>query len=140
MEAIELLESGSAAPIPQDSALATKAPRLQKTDGLVDWTRPALAIRNQIRALEPWPKTFTYWHRAGSEPLRLILGSAQVCEVPPGSQPGTAVIVERDQLVIAAGEGGLRPSGLQPSGKRMLSVAEFLNGYPITVGDRFGAE
>ncbi len=46
-------------PIPQDKSQATRAPRLKKTDGQIDWSRPAAAIKNQVRALEPWPKTYT---------------------------------------------------------------------------------
>jgi methionyl-tRNA formyltransferase len=77
-ETIDRLESGEVQPIAQDAALASKAPRLKKTDGAIDWTRPAAAIKNQIRALEPWPKTYTFWHRSDGPPLRLILGPASV--------------------------------------------------------------
>ena len=73
-ETIDLLEAGRAQPLPQDPALASKAPRLKKTDGLIDWTRPAAAIKNHVRAMEPWPKTYTFWHRPDGPPVRLILG------------------------------------------------------------------
>ena len=79
-ETIDLLESGRVPALPQDPALASKAPRLKKTDGLIDWTRPAAAIKNQIRAMEPWPKTYTYWHRPAGPPVRLILGPVSVVE------------------------------------------------------------
>ncbi len=62
-ETIDRLESGSVHAIAQVASLVTKAPRLKKTDGAIDWSRPAAAIKNQIRALEPWPKTYTFWHR-----------------------------------------------------------------------------
>ena len=55
-------------PSEADSArrlVGQQAPRLKKTDGEIDWSRPAAAIKNQIRAMEPWPKTYTFWHRAG---------------------------------------------------------------------------
>ncbi len=49
-ETIDRLESGGIQAILQDASLVTKAPRLKKTDGAIDWSRPALAIKNQIRA------------------------------------------------------------------------------------------
>ena len=78
-ETIDLLESGRVQAIPQDAALASKAPRLKKTDGAIDWSRPAAAIKNQIRAMEPWPKTYTFWHRPDGPPVRLILGPVVGC-------------------------------------------------------------
>ena len=49
--AIDALESGRLEALPQDHTQASKAPRLKKTDGLIDWSRPAAAIKNQVRAL-----------------------------------------------------------------------------------------
>ena len=43
----------------QDRKLATKAPRLKKTDGQIDWSRSAIEITNQIRAFQPWPGSYT---------------------------------------------------------------------------------
>ena len=47
----------------QDPGLATNSPRLSKADGRVDWTQSAQRISNQVRALNPWPGTFTAWRR-----------------------------------------------------------------------------
>ncbi len=124
-ETIDRLEAGRVEAIPQDAALAGKAPRLKKTDGLVDWSRPAAAIKNQIRAMEPWPKTYTFWHRPGGPPVRLILGPASVvqplwCGRPactgagetPAPQviPGTVLEAAGNRLVIAAGEDAVMPA------------------------------
>jgi methionyl-tRNA formyltransferase len=139
-QTIDDLQTGSITPLPQDRSLSTKAPRLKKSDGEIRWNRPAAAIKNQIRALEPWPKTDTWWHRAGSEPLRLILGRVQALSGNTPQPPGTALESAGDRLVIATGEGSLQILELQPSGKRMLTTAEFLRGYPVKPGDRFGPE
>ena len=69
---IDAIEQGPMEAIPQDPALASRAPRLKKTDGLIDWSRPAAAIKNQVRAMEPWPKTYTFWHRSGSPAMSLL--------------------------------------------------------------------
>jgi len=139
--AIDSLESGRLEALPQDHAQASKAPRLKKADGAIDWSRPAAAIRNQVRAFEPWPKTYTYWHRGGAPPLRLILGPVSVVEPgQAGATPGVVLEAGQDRLVVAAGQGAVALSSLQPAGKRMLSVAEFLRGNRVQAGQEFGPE
>jgi methionyl-tRNA formyltransferase len=137
--AIAAIESGTERPIEQDPAQATRAPRLKKELGAVDWTRSAAAIKNQARALQPWPKTYTFWQREGSEPLRLILDRVHV-EPGASGRPGTVLEASGDRLVIATGEGGLAIDAIQPAGKRVLSAGEFLRGYPVQLGERFGDE
>jgi len=139
--AIDNIEAGRLEALPQDPSQASKAPRLKKSHGQVDFRRPAEAIRNQVRAMQPWPGTFTYWHRPGGEPLRLILGPVDVVELQgDAAEPGTAAEVTKDRLVIAAGDGrGVAPRSVQPAGKRMLETAEFLRGHRVRPGERFGA-
>jgi methionyl-tRNA formyltransferase len=139
-EAIDMLEKWDrTSPIGtlQDAAQATKAPRLNKEMGAVDWTKSPEAIRNQVRALKPWPGTFTFWLRAGQEPLRLVIDAASVVDVADSS-PGKVVVSDGQQLVVATGAGGLSITTVVPAGKRHMSVAEFLRGYRVQVGDRFG--
>jgi len=139
--AIDALESGRLEALPQDHSQASKAPRLKKTDGLIDWSRPAVAIKNQVRALEPWPKTYTFWRRPGGAPVRLILGPVSAIDTsPPGAAPGTVVESFGDRLIVAAGQGAVALSHVQPAGKRMLPVAEFLRGNRVQPGERFGPE
>jgi methionyl-tRNA formyltransferase len=137
LAAIEALAANQLQPIPQDPFLASKAPRLKKEDGAVDWTRSAEQVRNQVRALVPWPRTFSYWHRAEGEPLRVILESVSL-EPSASGKPGTVLEASGDRLVVATGSGGLKIDALQPSGKRVLAASEFLRGYPVRTGDEFG--
>lgn len=136
IEAIMALESGTARAIEQDPAQATRAPRLKKELGAVDWSRPAAAIKNQVRALQPWPKTYTFWHREGGEPLRLILDRVRV-EPGASGAGGTVLEAAGERLVIAAGQGGVAIEAIQPAGKRVLSAGEFLRGYPVRPGEEF---
>jgi methionyl-tRNA formyltransferase len=136
--AIDALASGTAAAIEQDPTLSTRAPRLTKELGRVDWSRSASAIRNQVRALDPWPKTYAFWHRGAGEPMRLILEKVRVLTAPETSASAGTVISAGPELVVATGAGGLAIEALQPAGKRVLSAAEFLRGYPLRAGDRFG--
>jgi methionyl-tRNA formyltransferase len=121
----------------QQSGLATHAPRLKKTDGAIDWARGAQQIFDQVRALQPWPGTYTYWQRPeGKGPLRLLLTQVAV-EADSGQSlpPGTVVQAEADRLVIACGQGRLRLLEVQPAGKKRLTIREFLRGYPLASND-----
>src|SRR5262249_15635122 len=61
----------------QAPALATKAPKLKKEHGTIDWGRSAEQVCWQVRAMHPWPTAYTFWHRAGQPPLRLIVHRAR---------------------------------------------------------------
>ena len=141
LEAMELLASGRASDAPiQDPRQATKAPRLKKEDGLVDWNRSAEAIRNQVRALQPWPKTYTVWQRGSGEPLRLILETVRVESSSSGSEaPGTVLTAGPGRLVVATGQGSLEILQIQPAGKRVMAADDFLRGYGFKPGDRLGS-
>jgi methionyl-tRNA formyltransferase len=164
-EAISRLEQWdriSSLGTPQDATLATKAPRLKKEQGAIDWSQSAEQIRNHVRALKPWPGSFTFWHRAGQEPLRLVVdrvavegsgfgvqGSGEAAGVAasgsreaPGStatEPGLVLLSDGKRLHMATGDGMLSILTLQPAGKRHMTAEEFLRGYPLRVGDRFSS-
>lgn len=159
-EAIQVLaEWDRASPLGarQDANHATKAPRLKREHGAIDWKRSAEQIRNQVRALKPWPGTYTFWRRPGHEPLRIVIDqvsilgrglraaarvaglSTEEARALGGDQPGQVIISDGQQLIVATGEGGLSISALAPAGKRHMSVAEFLRGYRIREGDVLGA-
>jgi methionyl-tRNA formyltransferase len=135
--AIDSLESGRLEALPQDPSQASKAPRLKKTDGLIDWSRPAVDVKNHVRAVQPWPKAYTFWHRSEDDRLRLIVGPLKVVESPDAA-PGTVLEAAGDRLIVATGQGAARLTEVQPAGKRMLTPAEFLRGYRVQPGDRFG--
>ncbi|MBN1590254.1 MAG: methionyl-tRNA formyltransferase [Pirellulales bacterium] len=139
LQTLDLLEAGRAESLAQDAGQASRAPRLKKTDGLVDWSRSAQAVKNHVRAMEPWPKCYTFWHRPGGEPMRLILGPVGFEEAPAETvSPGTVLEAAADRLAIATGEGAAVLQGLQPAGRRMLPIDAFLRGYPVQPGEHFG--
>lgn len=139
LAAIDALERGTALPIEQDPNEATQAPRLTKELGQVDWARSAVAIANQVRALKPWPKTYTYWKRPDGQTLRLILEKVRVDTTYSG-QPGMVMEAKGDRLVVGTSEQALAIEALQPAGKRVLSTGEFLRGYGVQAGSQFGPD
>jgi methionyl-tRNA formyltransferase len=125
--------------VPQNSAEATGARRLRKSDGVVDWSNHAQQIRNQVRALKPWPSTFAQIN-GPKGPVPLILDKVSVvpaADNPPAGKPGHVARVEKDFLWVATGQGCLQILRIKPSGKRAMDVAEFLRGHSVRVGDTF---
>lgn len=140
LEVVDQLQEGTATPIVQDKSQATKAPRLAKEQGNIDWSLRAIQIKNQIRALQPWPRAFTHWRRPEGDPLRLIIHRAAVesADVPQEFVvPGEVVCVE-PRLLVGTGQGVLQLDELQPAGKRIMTAEEFLRGHPMRIGDRLG--
>ena len=132
--------------IPQDASKATRAPRLKKADGVVDWSLPAVRIERMRRALEPWPRITAFLHREGQPPMRLVVEDLTlVPEPPPGgpvsgpaSAPGEILAADAGGIVVACGGGSaLAIRRLVPEGRRSMSAAEFLRGHPILPGMRF---
>ncbi|MCC6493845.1 MAG: methionyl-tRNA formyltransferase [Pirellulales bacterium] len=142
LSVIEQLVAGNARPIQQDRSQASKAPRLQKEHGQIDWSRPAVSINNQVRGLDPWPRAYTDWQRAAANPLRLIIHRARVVETPDAgvvpTDPGT-ILEAGPRLLAAAGDGVLELLTVQPAGKRAMTAAELLRGYPLAVGQQLGS-
>jgi methionyl-tRNA formyltransferase len=142
IEAISRLVTGNMAGIPQNASQATNAPRLKKTDGLIDWSRSAEQIRNQIRAMDPWPKAYTFWRRDNAPPMRLILESAMVVGGEAAACPGEILAADTaaGRLIVACAAGSLAIDRLQPSGKRSMSAGEFLRGHALAIGQRLTSE
>ncbi|MFO0925997.1 MAG: methionyl-tRNA formyltransferase [Gemmataceae bacterium] len=126
----------------QDNALATRAPKLTKEHGAIDWSRPADRVCCQVRAMQPWPTAYTYWHRPGQPPLRLIVCRARPAPPPVAPlAPGQIVAERHDALLVGAGDGTLvEVVELQPAGKRRMSAVDFLRGRRPQPGDRLGPE
>ena len=123
----------------QDQGLATKAPRLTKTDGIIDFNRTAKQIQNQVRAFQPWPGTYTYLQSATNDPLRLQIHQVEVIDQSASESPGTITRVEKDALYVACASDQLNLLQVQPAGKRAMAVADFLRGHTIKPGDQFDA-
>ncbi|MBL8892658.1 MAG: methionyl-tRNA formyltransferase [Planctomycetaceae bacterium] len=148
-EALDLLltwDGQSSLGTSQDSSQVTKAPRLAKSQGQVDWTRTAVQIRNQVRAFQPWPGSFVLWQRGTDQPLRLIVIACDVVSELDATNshantgnapPGEIVRSDKNQLWVQTGAGLLALTRVQPAGKRIMDIAEFLRGYAPRTGQRF---
>ncbi len=135
IKAVNGLAAGPGTETPQDEAVATYAPRLQKMDGVVDWATPAAMIHNQIRGLHPWPHAYS-----DLEGERCILLESRVdaeTNAHGALEPGTILEATGDVLRVQAGQGTIRLLRLQMEGRRPVSAREFLAGRRSTAGARF---
>lgn len=130
LEVVDQLAEGRAHEVPQDDALATYAPKILKTDGVVDWSLPAPEIHNLVRGLHPWP--LVSGRIAGA---RYLLHRTALTSERTGAAPGTILRASGEDLAIATGGGAvLRVVQIQPEGRRAMTVRELLAGHAIPAG------
>jgi len=116
--------------VPQDHSLATYAPLLKKTDGLIDWQKPATLIESFIRGMNPWPGAFTFW---GNRRLKIFRTEATAAATT--APPGTIIKSAANELTVATGQGRLAILEIQEASGSRLPVSEFLRGFRIAPGD-----
>lgn len=131
-DTINLIESGSALPMPQDAGLATRAPKVKPEDCLINWDRTARETRNQIRALSPVPGAYTT-----IEGKRLKIFKSEVASTPISS-PGEIVSVEKGRFGVSCSDMTLEILEVQLEGKRRMPARDFLLGSSISAGVKLG--
>ena len=134
-ETLEKCQAGEIKPVPQEDEKATYAPKLSKRDGLLNWEQDAHELERRIRALNPWPGTFTFWRGKRLKILAAILSPVEVDEVPV---PGT-IQVDEGRLYTACGHGFIQITEIQPEGKRPQNASDFLRGQHINSGEQFNS-
>lgn len=113
--------SGEVQPQPQQEALATYAPMLNKADGQLDFSQPADVLARRVRAFHPWPGAFTLWE---GQVLKILRAHPVETTSPvPGS---TTIYAGQPALACAAGL--LVLDEVQPAGKRPMPGEVFLRG------------
>jgi methionyl-tRNA formyltransferase len=115
-------------PRPQPDTGATYAPKLSRDDGRIDWSRDAETILRQVRALNPWPGTFT---TLASETLKVL----QAGRAEGAGEPGTVLDGE---LTVACGTGAVRLLTVQRPGRAAMDAAALLRGHKLPPGTGLG--
>lgn len=128
-----IVDALAALPLPavaQPDEGVTYAHKIDKAEALIDWARPAVVLDRHVRAFNPFPGAQAVF--AGQ---RIKVWGAQ--PVAGQGEIGQILAVDRQQVVVACGEGALALTELQKAGGKRLSVQQFLAGHPLKVGDRF---
>ena len=122
---------------PQDDSRATSTRLLERADGEIDWSRPVLDIWRQVRAMHPWPGTFTRWQ---GRTLKIIEARPGDATKAAGDAPGLVVAADASPVGVVTGDGVLKIERLQMEGRRPVRADEFLRGYRDFLGSHLGLE
>lgn len=125
--------SGDLKPVPQDHSQATFSPNLSAEEERLDWSKPAREVFNHIRGMNPWPVAHTLL-----DGQRFKIYEAELAE--GSGSAGQIIAKTKKALVVAAGEGALSLTLVQPAGKPKMPIVDFLNGIGrgLEVGDVLG--
>jgi methionyl-tRNA formyltransferase len=130
IDTVEALAEGRAAETPQPDEGVTYAPKLTKDESGVSWTQPAFRIHNLVRGLQPWPLVAA---RLGG--VRVLVHRTALTDERSDGPAATILRARGDDLSVVAGDGVvLRILELQPEGRRVMRVRDFLAGRPIDPG------
>jgi methionyl-tRNA formyltransferase len=129
----ELARGETVAAREQDDSQATLAPPLRKEDGILDFRRDAIALRDLVRGVQPWPRAQTML--AGETPRRVIVHGAEVRDL--AGPMGEVVAIDKGGIVIGCGNDALCISQAQLEGKSVVSGFQLANGLRLQRGARF---
>jgi len=132
IEALRELERGTLVPEKQQESEATYAAKLNKSEALIDWRKRAAEIERAVRAYFPFPVAHTV---IGETPIKILQAAVSPSRA---ATHGTILSIEREAIHVACGEGTLALKVLQKPGGKPLPAAQFVQGFPLKVGDRFG--
>lgn len=139
LEVLEGLPEGKFVAEAQEDSQANYAEKLSKEEGKLDWNLTAQQLERCIRAFNPWPVSyFSVQDNQGNEQNLKVF---QASVLPHSNKPvGTVLAADKTGIQIATAEGVLNILQLQPTGKKPMSVQDFLNGRAdwFTVGKVLG--
>ena len=132
VKAISQIKDGKAKYVKQDEKMVLFAPILKKENGVIDWKKKAAEISDQIRAFNPWPVAYTYHN---NKILRIF--AAERCEMGDARcEAGKIIkIINNKGFVVAACDGALLITEVQPESGRKMSAWEFIAGHKLNIGD-----
>jgi len=116
----------------------TYAKKILTDEKFINWDRDTITIHNQIRALYPWPVAETEINGISLKLIQTRLGAGVMIDKDININ-GTILSVDKKAgfLVVKTNDGVLLVEKVQPSGKREMTIAEFINGHEIKKGMRF---
>lgn len=135
LRTLEALRAGTLVRRKQDDSLATYAAKIEKSDCVIDFSRDAETVHNQIRGLSPIPLAFT--HTPDGKMLKVI--AAEPTEWQGEADAGRVVSLEGGRITVACGRGAIALLTVLPEGKKRMGAADFINGRRISVGDLLGS-
>lgn len=133
VEALALIELGQAVETPQDDALATYAPKVDRTMTRVNWATDARTVCRTIRAFDPKPGAYSE-----AKGVQVKLFGARPAPTPAhgSAGPGEVLAIDSDGMTVACLGGAVQITTVHPAGKRRIAPQEWARGRGIGVGER----
>jgi methionyl-tRNA formyltransferase len=131
-EAIDGLHAGTLHPQPQPREGVTFAPKIEREQARLGWTRPAVELERMVRAMQPAPAAFTTIDGRLLKVHRAALASAT------NGSPGSVLAAGTAGIDVATGDGALRLVEVQLEGKKRMAAGPFVAGHPLAPGTRLG--
>ena len=133
LETVNAIEQGKAPRIKQQGKV-TKAPKLTRELCHINWNKDIVSIYNLIRGLAPFPRAFSYLNE---QEFKICGAEISTKSLAKNKAVGEIVTIEKDKIFVATSNGVLAITEVQPPNKRRMSVAEYLRGHSVAVGEKF---
>jgi methionyl-tRNA formyltransferase len=133
VEAVELVQNGTAPRIVQDESQATYEPPFTEEQAHIDWSAPAAQIYNLIRACNPQPGAVTSLH---GEPLKIF--DVERLTDGDGSAPGTITAVDDAAVTVSIGDASLRLKRVSLAGSGKIQASQWAARAVVRAGMQLG--
>ena len=132
---VQQVADGTAPRTPQDKSVGKYCRKLRKDAGIVDWTKPATAVANHVRAMNPWPGAIAHLLEVAGEPLAdpltVRIDRARAVGVA-GADPGSVRLDKAGdggpRVLCECGDGALELVEVRPAGKRTMNALDWWRG------------
>ncbi len=121
------MKNGTVTSVPQDEAMVSYAPMLDKSMCPVDFTKTAQQVHNHVRGLHPWPVATTE-----IQGKFFKIHATRVVEEDHGKAPGTILGLTKKGLKIACSENTIEILELQAEGGKRMAAPDYFRGHPLT--------
>jgi methionyl-tRNA formyltransferase len=132
LKTLELVETGSVTPIPQNDSEATYAPLVKREDCVVDWNEDAEKIVNLIRGCTPKPGAFCHWQGSALK----IWQAYPIRDETASTSPGEVVYIDKNGITVQTGKGLVCLVEVQPENRNRMHATDFARGYGVKVGTK----
>jgi len=129
LDAIIAIESDET-PLVQSEIGRSRAEKLSKDEGRIDWQLPSKKIERKIRAFYPAPGAWTTFR---DEALKIESANARESKA---GQPGQ-IVLEGRELFVGTSEGSLQIFTVKPAGKASMPAMDWVNGARLEPEARF---
>jgi methionyl-tRNA formyltransferase len=137
VDIVRQIVDGRARPAPQDAAAATRAPKLTRADGVVDWSQPAERVVRRIHGLWSWPTATALLRTAAGREERVQLARANVADSERAATSLSGIGALLPDLTVQCGRGAVRMLEVRPAGGKRMPFDSFARGRRLAAGDRW---